>query len=99
NVLQLPVSQYVTRRSLDKRLAWQPDAEAGRGQLQQDLARGLQRRDLGRAQLLQLGQPRGVDAGTLAAGLVQRDRVGPHFGPRLTQETLGAEPVERREQP
>jgi len=80
-------------------LAWEPDAEAGGGQLQQYLARSLQSRDLGRAQLLELGQPRGVGVRALPAGVAQRDGIGPHLLPRLTQEALGAELVEGPQQP
>jgi len=58
-------------------LAGQPDAETGGGQLQQDLAGGQQVCDLGRAQLLEPGQQQGVGLGSLPAGPVQRDGVGP----------------------
>ena len=58
-----------------------------------------QGRDLGRAQLLQLGQDGSVSVRALTARAAQRDRVGPDLLARLTQEPLRAEPVERPQQP
>jgi hypothetical protein len=70
-------------------LAGQPDAEAGAGKLQQDLAGGLQGGDLRRAQVLELSQGGRVSAIALPARLAQNDRVSPHLFPRLPQEALG----------
>jgi hypothetical protein len=70
-------------------LAGQPDAEAGAGELQQDLAGGLQGGDLRRAQVLELSQGARVGAIALLARLAQDDRVGPHLLPGLSQEPLG----------
>ncbi len=77
-------------------LAGQPDAEAGGGQLQQDLPGGLQGRDLGRAQLLQLGQRRPRRRRGPACGPGSARSRWPTPFPRLAQETLGAEPVDGR---
>ena len=77
----------------------QPDAEAGGGELEQHRAGRHQGRDLGRAELLQLGQDLGVGVRALAARPAQRDRVGPHLLACLAQEALGTKPVERAQQP
>src|ERR1035437_1848287 len=81
------------------RLAGQPDAEPGGGELQQNLPGCLQDRDLGRAQLLELGQQTGVGVRPPPARLAQGDRVGPHLLARLAQEPLGPELVQGPEQP
>ena len=77
----------------------EPDAEAGGGELQQHRTGRHQGRDLGRAQLLQLGQDGSVSVRALTARAAQRDRVGPDLLARLAQEPLRAEPVERPQQP
>jgi hypothetical protein len=77
----------------------QPDAEAGRGELEQHRTGRHQGRDLGRAELLELGQNLGVGVRALAARPAQRDRVGPHLLACLAQEALGTKPVERAQQP
>src|ERR1700759_4585773 len=85
--------------SLFKSLAGQADAEARGGELQQDLTRCLQGGNLGPAQLLQLSQDTRVSVGALLASPAEHNRVRPYLFPRLAQEALGAEPVERPEQP
>jgi hypothetical protein len=54
-------------------LAGQPAAEAGAGELQQDLAEGLQGGDLRRAQVLELSQGGRVSAIALSSSAATRE--------------------------